>query len=89
MTPRDFLSVLRRHLAAFLVCVIVGVGAGVWHTVNAPKQYVATSRTIINIPAARGIQEALAGAQLSGQLLATYAQVAMCCRRSSTAWVCR
>lgn len=76
MTPNEFLSLLRRHWLALAACLAVGIGAAVWHSATAEKSYIATSRSIINIPAARGIQEALAGAQLSGQLLGTYAQVA-------------
>lgn len=76
MTPSEFLSLLRRHWVALVACLLAGIGAAAWHSATAQKSYIATSRSIINIPAARGIQEALAGAQLSGQLLGTYAQVA-------------
>jgi receptor protein-tyrosine kinase len=58
--------------------LIAGIAGG-WYAGHHPaKQYQATSRSFVNLPVARGstVQEALAGNQLSGNLIATYAQIA-------------
>ena len=72
----ELLAALRRHRLAFIVCVLAGVAGGVTHGRTTPEAYVASSRTVISIPSGSGIQDALAGAQLSRQLLVTYAQIA-------------
>jgi capsular exopolysaccharide synthesis family protein len=72
----ELLAALRRHRWIFALCVLAGLGGGIYHVSSAAKVYRATSSTVISIPTGQGIQDALAGAQLSRQLLGTYSQVA-------------
>ena len=66
----------RRRWKAIIACVLVGgIGAFAMST-TAPKTYRSSSRLFVSIPAARGVQEALQGVQLSSQLLASYTRIA-------------
>lgn len=76
VTLPELLAALRRHRLVFAVCLLAGIGGGLYHGTRAVKVYQATSSTVISIPAGRGIQDALAGAQLGRQLLGTYARIA-------------
>ena len=70
------LRLVRRRWLPLLLCVVAGIaGAGVL-TVNATNKYEAEARLFVNIPAARGVQEALQGVQLSSQLIQSYSKVA-------------
>jgi polysaccharide biosynthesis transport protein len=71
-----YLAVLRRRLVAIVLCVFAGAAGGLALAFSGHDVYQATSRTIVDMPAATQLQEALAGAQLSEHLLQTYAQVA-------------
>lgn len=76
MSLPELLAALRRHRFVFALCVLAGIGGGIYHGSSTPKTYKATASTVISVPAGQGIQDALAGAQLSRQLLGTYAEVA-------------
>lgn len=70
------LRVLRRRWLAIVLCFAVGLAAGVGVTRSTTPIYRSTARLFVNIPGARGVNEALAGVELSSQLLASYARVA-------------
>ena len=70
-----FLSFLRRRLVPIVACAIAGVIAAGIVTASTTKQYRASTRLFITIPAAQGVQEALQGVQLSAQLLESYARI--------------
>jgi receptor protein-tyrosine kinase len=71
-----YVDILRRRWIPLVVCVLVGLGGGLYEGHHGPKVYQATSRAIVNTPASPILQEALAGAQLTNQLSATYATLA-------------
>ena len=72
-----YLGVLRRRLIPLLLCVVAGLAGG-YYVGNAPdKTYAATSRALVNLPVASGeVQDTLAGTQLSGSFIQTYASIA-------------
>lgn len=71
-----YVDILRRRWIPLVVCVIVGLGAGLYEGHHGAKVYQATSRAIVNAPASPVLQEALAGAQLTNSLTNTYATLA-------------
>ena len=71
-----YVDILRRRWIALVICVLVGIAGGLYEGHHGPKIYQATSRAIVNTPASPVLQEALAGAQLTNQLTATYATLA-------------
>lgn len=76
MDPAAYVAVLKRRWMAILLCILAGLTAALWVVRSTPDTYRANTQLIINIPAAREVQEALQGFQLSSQILASYAQVA-------------
>ncbi len=72
-----YLGVLRRRLLPLLLCLVAGAAGG-WYVGNAPEPtYAATSRALVNLPVASGeVQDTLAGTQLSGSFIQTYASIA-------------
>ena len=72
----QLVQVARRRWRAIVACLLVGgLGAFAMST-TAPKTYRSSARLFVSIPAARGVQEALQGVQLSSQLLASYTRIA-------------
>jgi capsular exopolysaccharide synthesis family protein len=71
-----FLSLLRRRWLPLLLCLLAGIGGGVYATKSTPKQYRSSATLFVNLPAARTTDEALRGVQLTSQLLESYAEVA-------------
>jgi len=71
-----YLAVLRRRLAVIVLCVFAGIAGGLGLALSGDNVYQANARTLVNLPAAAQLQEALAGAQLSEHLVQTYAQIA-------------
>jgi polysaccharide biosynthesis transport protein len=71
-----YLAMLWRRFIAVLLCVFAGAAGGLALAFSGNVVYQTTARTLVQLPAATQLQEALAGAQLSEQLLQTYAQVA-------------
>jgi len=71
-----YVDILRRRWIPLVVCVLVGLVAGLYEGHHGPKVYQATSRAIVNTPASQVLSEALAGAQLTNQLTTTYATLA-------------
>lgn len=76
MDAAAFLALLRRRWLPLLLCVLAGIGGGVFATKSTPDQYRSSARLFVNIPAARTTNEALQGVQLTSQLLQSYAEVA-------------
>ena len=76
MDASEYLAVAKRRWPAVLMCLVAGIAAALSLVRSTPETYRATTKLIINIPAAREVYEALAGVELSSQLLASYAQVA-------------
>ena len=76
MEAAAYLGLLRRRWVPVLLCFLAGVAAALSVVRSTPETYRASTQLIINIPAAREVQEALQGFQLSSQLLASYARVA-------------
>ncbi|HVM55173.1 MAG TPA: polysaccharide biosynthesis tyrosine autokinase [Acidimicrobiales bacterium] len=72
----DYLGVLRRRWLAIVVCILAAVAGAMAITRSTTEQYRSSARLFVNVPAARGIQEALQGVQLSSGLLRSYAAVA-------------
>lgn len=72
----DYVAVLRRRALFLLLGLLVGIGVSLWLTVRAPDEYVAVSRSFVNIPSSQNVTESLNGAQLAQNLIATYAQIA-------------
>ena len=72
----DHLAVLRRRWLAVLLCVLVCLAAAISVTRQTKEIYRSSARMFVNVPAARGVQEALQGVQLSSGLLRSYAEVA-------------
>lgn len=77
MDLAGYLAMLWRRLIAVLLCVFAGAAGGLALAFSGSEVYQTTARTLVELPAATQLQEALAGAQLSEHLLQTYAQVAM------------
>lgn len=75
MTVESVLSFLRRRWLPLLLCLAAGAAGGFAQQHSGHKQYKATASVFVNIPAARDTQEALQGAQLSSQLLQSYAAI--------------
>lgn len=76
MDLAGYLAVLRRRLVAVVLCLFAGASGGLALAFSAQPVYQSTARTIVHLPAATQLQEALAGAQLSEHLVQTYAQIA-------------
>ena len=76
MEAAAYLGLLRRRWAPILLCLLAGIAGALSVVRGTPETYRASTQLIINIPAAREVQEALQGFQLSSQLLASYARVA-------------
>jgi capsular exopolysaccharide synthesis family protein len=71
-----YLAVLRRRVIPIVLCVAAGLAGGLALAFSGHSVYRSTARTLVNVPAATQLQDALAGAQLSEHLLQTYAQIA-------------
>jgi receptor protein-tyrosine kinase len=71
-----YLSILRRRWPVLLACLAIGLVVSIALTATAPKNYRASARLFVNIPAATDVREALQGVQLSAQLLESYAAIA-------------
>jgi capsular exopolysaccharide synthesis family protein len=71
-----FLALLRRRWLPLLLCLLAGIGGGVFATRTTPERYRSSVKMFVNLPAARTTDEALRGVQLTSQLLKSYAQVA-------------
>ena len=70
------IAVARRRWLPLALCLVAGlVGSGVL-SATSPKTYQASARLFVNIPAARDVQQALQGVQLSSQLIESYAKIA-------------
>ena len=76
MDAAEYLAIAQRRWPAVLLCLVAGLAAALSLVRSTPETYRASTKLIINIPAAREVYEALAGVELSAQLLASYAQVA-------------
>lgn len=76
MEAAAYLGLLRRRWVPIVLCFVAGVAGALSVVRGTPETYRASTQLIINIPAAREVQEALQGFQLSSQLLASYARVA-------------
>ena len=76
MDASEYLAMAKRRWPAVVLCLIAGIAAALSLVRSTPETYRATTKLIINIPAASEVYEALAGVELSSQLLASYAQVA-------------
>jgi capsular exopolysaccharide synthesis family protein len=75
VTVESIFSFLRRRWLPLLLCLVAGAGGG-WAQLHAShKQYKSSASVFVNIPAAQDTQEALQGAQLSSQLLQSYAAI--------------
>jgi succinoglycan biosynthesis transport protein ExoP len=74
----QYLAILRRRALVVLLCLIAGAAGG-WYAGHHPqKEYQATSRSFVNVPVGRGssVQETLAGTEISGNIIDTYAEIA-------------
>ena len=70
------IEVVRRRWLPLALCVLAGLlGSGLL-SATSPKTYQASARLFVNIPAARDVQQALQGVQLSSQLIESYAKIA-------------
>jgi capsular exopolysaccharide synthesis family protein len=76
MDVASALGVARRRWLALLVCVLAGISGALALTRSTEEVYRSQARLFVNIPAARGVQEALQGVQLSTSLLQSYARIA-------------
>jgi capsular exopolysaccharide synthesis family protein len=72
-----YLGLLRRRWLPILLCLLAGAGGAVSVSSSQPKEYQASSRLFVNIPAARDVQQALQGVQLSSQLLQSFTRIAV------------
>jgi receptor protein-tyrosine kinase len=72
----DLLAMLRRRWLAMAICILAGLSGALSVTRSTESSYRASARLFVNVSAARGVQEALQGVQLTTGLLASYAQVA-------------
>jgi polysaccharide biosynthesis transport protein len=75
VTVESVLSFLRRRWLPLVLCVAAGAAGGFAQLHATAKQYKSSASVFVNIPAARDTQEALQGAQLSQQLLQSYAAI--------------
>jgi capsular exopolysaccharide synthesis family protein len=71
-----YLALARRRWLPILVCIVAGAAGAFSVSRNTSQTYRASARLFVNLPAARGVQEALQGVQLSSQLLQSYARIA-------------
>ena len=76
MDAAAFLALLRRRWLPLLMCLLAGIAGGVFATRSTPEQYRSSAKLFVNLPAARTIDDALRGVQLTSQLLQSYAEVA-------------
>lgn len=76
MDVTDYLAVLRRRWLAVLVCLLAGIAGALALTRTTEESYRSSARLFVNVPATRGVQEALQGVQLTSGLLRSYAEVA-------------
>lgn len=76
MDPAGVVALVRRRWLVIAICTLIGLAGATLVTQTTPKSYRASARLFVNIPAARGVQEALQGVQLSSQLLESYSQIA-------------
>jgi capsular exopolysaccharide synthesis family protein len=75
MTVESIFAFLRRRWLPLLLCLAAGTAGG-WAQLHAShKEYRSSASVFVNIPAAQDTQEALQGAQLSSQLLQSYAAI--------------
>jgi capsular exopolysaccharide synthesis family protein len=70
------IGVARRRWLPIVVCIIAGISGAISLTRGTDEVYRSQARLFVNIPAARGVQEALQGVQLSSSLLQSYARIA-------------
>lgn len=70
------LSLVRRRWIPVALCFLTGLIGAFAVSSTTPSTYHASARLFVNIPAARGVQEALQGVQLTGQLMKSYAEIA-------------
>lgn len=77
MELRPYIGLLRRRWLAVLACVLTGMAVSFLVINNTPKLYTSSVRLFIDIPAARGVGDALQAAQLSGTRLQSYSQIAV------------
>lgn len=76
MDVADYFAVLRRRWLAVLICLLAGIAGALALTRTTEKEYRSSARLFVNVPATRGVQEALQGVQLTSGLLRSYAEVA-------------
>ena len=77
MDLAGYLAVVRRRLLPLILCVVAGIAGGYYRGHNTAPTYQATARSLVTLPTADlGVQDSLAGAQLSAQFVGTYARVA-------------
>jgi capsular exopolysaccharide synthesis family protein len=76
MDLAGYLAVLRRRFPALLLCLLIGGAGGYYKGHHAQPVYQATSRSLVTQPPGISLESQLTAAQLSGQFLQTYAQVA-------------
>ncbi|HVT20076.1 MAG TPA: polysaccharide biosynthesis tyrosine autokinase [Mycobacteriales bacterium] len=69
------LGVLRRRWIVILLCLIAGAAGGFDIGHRGTKQYEATSRVLVNVPAAGNVSQQFVGSQLAGNLVQTYANL--------------
>lgn len=72
----EVLGVALRRWVPLVLCLVAGVAGAAVLSFSSPKTYRSSSRLIVNIPAARDVQEALQGVQLSTKLIESYAKIA-------------
>src|SRR3984885_3203094 len=71
-----YLRIARRRWPALVACVIVGLAAAFGLDHSVAKAYQANSEVFINVLGGKSVSEALDAAQLSAQLIQSYAYVA-------------
>jgi capsular exopolysaccharide synthesis family protein len=71
-----YLRIARRRWPALVACVIVGLAAAFGVDQGVPKSYQANSEVFINVLGGNSVSEALDAAQLSAELIQSYAYVA-------------
>lgn len=70
------LHVLRRRVAAVVLCVLAGIGGALLLTHSTTKLYRAEATVLVSVPASANVQQGSEGVQLTSQLLPTYADIA-------------